>query len=252
MVYPASSSAPTDGAPDTDLEAVLGDGAAALDITGVVEQLSDGDTIAVRADGYRLRVRLLGIDAPELHFRGQSQNPWAETALQQLHALAPPGTRVRLITDRQRTDQYRRLLAYVIRGSLNLNLELLRRGWAVAYQIYPNVALFRPMQGATAAAQAGRRGIFDPHRPLPTLPYEFRQQVEQRPPAKFCGDSRTRRYYPPLEYRRVPVPWRVFFFTEADARAFGYSPALPPAAMVPGTPAGSYTYAQEPPALVGS
>jgi len=193
----------------------------------VVEQVSDGDTLTVRSGSRRLQVRLLGIDAPELNFRGQRQSPWAEAALRQLRSIAPPGAQVQLMTDRQAVDQYGRLLAYIVRGQRNLNLELLHSGWAVAYLIYPNLTLLPQVQAATAAAVARGRGIFDRRTPLPLLPYELRQRVENRPPSKFCGDTRTHRYYGPAEYQRVPVAWRVFFFTEAQARAFGYSPAVP-------------------------
>jgi endonuclease YncB( thermonuclease family) len=200
----------------------------------VVEQAIDGDTLTVRSGSRRLQVRLLGIDAPELNFRGQRQSPWAEAALRQLRSLAPRGAQVELMTDQQAVDQYGRLLAYVVRGRRNLNLELLHSGWAVAYLIYPNLRLLPHMQAATAAAAARGRGIFDLRTPLPLLPYELRQRVENRPPSKFCGDTRTRRYYSPDEYQRVPVAWRVFFFTEAHARAFGYSPAVPFGASMDG------------------
>ena len=211
---------------------VLG-ASAAVNITGVVEQVSDGDTLTVRGADGRLRVRLLGIDTPELNFHGQRQSPWAEQAWQKLQLLAPRGARVRLITDRQARDQYGRLLAYVFVGQRNVNLELVRAGWAVAYQIYPNLAQLRQIQAATAAAETRGLGIFSPRNPLPLLPYEFRQRVERRPPNKYCGDTRTRRYYPPREYQRVPIARRVFFYTAAEARTYGYSPALAPASLPP-------------------
>jgi endonuclease YncB( thermonuclease family) len=205
---------------------MLGNAAVEIDLACVVEHLGDGNTLTVRSGSRRLQIRLLGIDAPELHFLGQRQSPWAEAALRQLRLLAPQGSRVRLVADRQVFDQYGRLLGYVLNGRRNVNLEMLRSGWAVAYQIYPNLTLLRQMQAATAAAETGRRGIFGSP-PLPSLPYEFRQRVENRPPYEFCGDSRTGRYYPPAEYQRVPVAARVFFATEVEARAFGYSPAVP-------------------------
>ncbi len=227
-------------------------------LAGVVEHLADGDTITVRVGARVLRVRLLGIDTPELHFKGQSQSPWAEAALRQLRLLVAPGARVRLVTDRQPFDQYGRLLAYVICGQRNVNLELVRSGWAVSYQIYPNVTLLRQIEAACAAAQSRRLGIFDARHPLPLLPYEFRQRVDRRPPTKYCGNIQTRRYYPPREYQRVSVAQRVFFFTEADARAFGYSPGATPSASTDGAEvltlldAALHANGASPTALVGS
>lgn len=209
------------------LEALAG-APAAVDLTGGVEYLSDGDTVAVRNGGRLLKVRLLGIDTPELHFHGQSQSPWAELAHKYLSSLIPPGTKVRLLSDREGFDKFGRVLAYVLSGQRNINLEMARSGWAVSYQIYPNLKFLGPMQEATAAAEEQGLGIFNPDTPLPLLPYEFRQQVENRPSSKFCGDTRTRLYVEPCEYQRVPVAHRIFFFSEADAVAFGYSPATPP------------------------
>lgn len=203
-------------------------GAAALDLSGVVEYVSDGDTVAVRSGGQRVKVRMLGIDTPELHFHGERQSPWAEAAHEYLSSLIPPGTGVRLVSDLEEFDQYGRVLAYVMSGQRNINLEMVRSGWAVSYQIYPNLRLLGPMQEATAGAEARGLGIFDPLNPLPLLPYEFRQQVENRPPSKFCGDTETRLYVEPRQYQRVPVARRVFFYSEAQAAGFGYSPAGPP------------------------
>jgi endonuclease YncB( thermonuclease family) len=189
-----------------------------------VERVLDGDTLLVRHGTRRLRVWLLGSDAPELNYKGHTQRPWAEAALGRLQGLVPAGTRVRLVTDRQVFENYGRLLAHVFCGRRNINLEMLRSGWAVSYSIYPNVAQLGAAAQATTEAQLARRGIFDTRRPLPLMPYEFRQQVDGRPPIKFCGDIQTLRYFPPNEFPRVPIARRVFFFTEADARAFGYTP----------------------------
>jgi endonuclease YncB( thermonuclease family) len=196
-----------------------------LTLHGTVEWLGGGDSMTVRSDARRFHVRLVGIDAPDWRYQGQRQSPWAELALRRLQALAPVGAAVRLITDRQVFDRYGQLLAYVYRGRRNLNLELVRSGWAVPYPIYPNVSLLSQTASATVEAQAAGQGIFDSRRPLPLLPYEFRHLVDRRPPVKFCGDTRTRRYVPPAEYQRVALAHRVFFLTEADARAFGYTPA---------------------------
>jgi endonuclease YncB( thermonuclease family) len=203
----------------------FGDVGSGRKLQGIVERVNDGKTITVRSGNRRLHVYLLGIDAPELHYRGQSQYPWGELARRRLQAFAPSGARIQLVTDRQMFDQYGRLLAHVYRGRQNLNLEMVRSGWAAMYQIYPNVSLLEQMEEAAVEAQVAGRGIFDARRPLPLLPYEFRHQADHRPPTNFCGDTRTRRYVPPAEYQRVAVAHRVFFFTEEDARAFGYTPA---------------------------
>ena len=103
-------------------------GAASTAETGVVASVYDGDTLAL-TDGRR--VRLLQIDTPELG-SGECYSRAARTALL---SLAPLGTRIALEADGalDRTDRYGRLLRYVRREAVNVNLELVRRGAAAPY-----------------------------------------------------------------------------------------------------------------------
>jgi len=96
--------------------------------TAVVARVADGDTIEL--DGGD-RVRLLQIDAPEL---GDGEC-YAEEALRELEALAPPGTRAQLERDPalDDVDRYDRLLRYLSADGENLNVELVRRGAAAPY-----------------------------------------------------------------------------------------------------------------------
>ena len=90
-----------------------------------VARVGDGDSIEL-ADGSR--VRLVQIDAPEL---GEEECFGAEAA-EALRELLPPGTSIRLGADPRLddVDRFDRLLRYVHRDGLNVNLELVRRGAA--------------------------------------------------------------------------------------------------------------------------
>ena len=94
---------------------------------GVVAYVSDGDTLRLR-DGRK--VRLVQIDAPELH-----GDCYGKAALAALRRLAPEGTRVTLERDPglDARDGYGRLLRYVFASGRNLNLTLVRRGAASPY-----------------------------------------------------------------------------------------------------------------------
>jgi endonuclease YncB( thermonuclease family) len=94
----------------------------------VVASVYDGDTLTLR-DGRR--VRLLQIDTPELG-SGECYSRAARTALL---ALTPPGKTVVLEADPalDRIDRYGRLLRYVKRNGVNVNLELTRQGAAAPY-----------------------------------------------------------------------------------------------------------------------
>ena len=82
----------------------------------VVASVVDGDTLDLAiGDGRRptTRVRLWGIDTPELGRRGKAAEPFAEQATQRLAALVTTGpVQVELEAHRLR-DRYGRLLAYI-------------------------------------------------------------------------------------------------------------------------------------------
>jgi endonuclease YncB( thermonuclease family) len=109
------------------LAAPVGAGTSATQVA-VVASVYDGDTLTLQ-DGRR--VRLLQIDTPELG-SGECYSRAARTALLR---LAPLGSRVVLETDPRldRVDRYGRLLRYVRRNGVNVNLELARRGAAAPY-----------------------------------------------------------------------------------------------------------------------
>ncbi|HEX2287876.1 MAG TPA: thermonuclease family protein [Gaiellaceae bacterium] len=93
--------------------------------TGTVSSVVDGDTIRL-TDGQR--VRLVQIDAPELHLRECNGG----RARSELEKLVPRGRRVRLEFDARldQVDEHGRQLAYVFAGSTNANVEQVRRGAA--------------------------------------------------------------------------------------------------------------------------
>src|SRR5215218_10907156 len=86
---------------------------------GVVAAIYDGDTLSLR-DGRR--VRLVQIDTPELG-SGECYSRAARTALL---SLAPIGRPVVLEIDPalDRTDRYGRILRFVKRNGVNVNVEL--------------------------------------------------------------------------------------------------------------------------------
>src|SRR3954469_1269625 len=90
-----------------------------------VERVIDGDTIVVSSGAH---VRLVQIDAPEL----SSGECYATAARSTLARLLPVGTRVRLELDPRldHVDRYGRTLAYVRKGSENVNVTLVARGAA--------------------------------------------------------------------------------------------------------------------------
>ncbi len=103
-----------------------------------VSYVYDGDT--VKLDDGR-KVRLIGINAPEIGQGGAPAEPLAEPARQALQQLLLGQERVALRFEVGREDRYGRLLAhfYLADGS-TLQEHLLERGLVAAVAIAPNVA----------------------------------------------------------------------------------------------------------------
>lgn len=122
-----------------------------------VERVVDGDTLIVEGN---VRVRLIGVNAPESVKPEHPVEPWGPEASEFTRNFLASGP-VRLSFDRERVDQYGRQLAYVWVGQRLLNEELLRAGlarWEPNYQYQePMKQRFRKAQ---KEAQAARRGIW--------------------------------------------------------------------------------------------
>ncbi len=102
-------------------------------VTGVV----DGDTLEARLDGRVVRVRLIGIDAPEATTTVEC---FGREATARVRALVPPGTVVGLEKDVSETDRYGRLLRYLwLADGRMLNEVLVREGYAQAATYPPDV-----------------------------------------------------------------------------------------------------------------
>ena len=95
--------------------------------SAVIASVGDGDSLRTTSGR---RVRLLQIDAPELH-----GDCFGKAALSALRQLTPTGTRVTLVRDPDldQTDRYGRLLRYVIVNGTNVNVALVRGGTASPY-----------------------------------------------------------------------------------------------------------------------
>ena len=104
------------------------DGRDAVQVTGSIVKVTDGDTaILAAADGNTITLRLAEIDAPETD---QPAGPEAKAALGNL--MLNQTVRVAV----QDTDRYGRTVGRVYVGTLDVNKELVRQGWAWAYLDY--------------------------------------------------------------------------------------------------------------------
>lgn len=128
--------------------------------TGTVTRVIDGDTIDVRlSSGEVVRVRYVGVNTPERDEVCYAEATAANAALVQ-------NQQVRLERDRTDRDRFDRLLRYVYVGSIFVNAELVRLGWAEVVLYEPDRREFENFRALEQAAQrAGLgchpTGIFD-------------------------------------------------------------------------------------------
>jgi len=102
----------------------------------------DGDTVEVKIDDKKEKVRLIGIDTPETVDPNRPVGCYGKEASDFTKSLLAKNTSVTLVIDVEPRDKYGRLLAYVYRTQDNLfvNAELARLGYANVLTIPPNVA----------------------------------------------------------------------------------------------------------------
>lgn len=139
---------------------------------GTVRQVIDGDTLRLN-DGSR--VRLIGINAPEIGRKGRTSEPFAEAARQHLQALVKAsGGQVELLPGAAPRDKYGRTLAHVFgRSGDNFEAQLLRQGLALRVAVPPNTAFSACQQQAEQAARKARTGVWQ--QPLVVAPGQLRQ-----------------------------------------------------------------------------
>lgn len=175
----------------------------------LVVQVIDGDTL-VLAGG--IKVRVLGIDAPEMARDGQPADFLAHQAKATLTDLTL-NRKIDLKYDRLRYDRYGRLLAYVFLPDHTLvNAELVRRGLARVYSHAPNSRYRENLLAAQKAAIQAQRGI-------------WRQLLKQDEPY-YLGNRRTLRLHRPQcpLGARMARANRVRFTSLKKAYLLGYSP----------------------------
>ncbi len=127
-------------------------------VAAKVIKVYDGDTFTL-TDGRK--VRLIGVNAPELARNGSSSEPLAEAAKQSVEAFFAGDRRLRLAVGADARDRYGRTLAHVYnaRGE-SLEAYLLARGLAFQIGIPPNLALAVCLQAQEDRARELGLGVW--------------------------------------------------------------------------------------------
>lgn len=198
------------------LLATLGALTAVAGEEAVVKRVLDGDTIEVELEGRATTVRLIGVDTPEV---GSRRDPTVRAEPYGVEASAftrdqLAGQRVRLERDPSAgLDRYGRTLAYVfLPDGTFFNRELVRRGYGRAITRF-KFRYREEFQAEEELARSERRGLWADAAPAATGPV--------------IGNLRSRIYHLPGQayYDRISPADRVYFQSEAAARAAGYRAA---------------------------
>lgn len=107
-----------------------------------VVRIVDGDTI--ETVNHKEKIRLIGIDTPELHKPKTPVQCFAQEAADHLSQLIPPGSAILVTYDKNPKDRYGRTLAYVdnptgvATPTGDVGLNQIENGFAVADYVSPN------------------------------------------------------------------------------------------------------------------
>jgi endonuclease YncB( thermonuclease family) len=150
--------------------AVIGLSAHAADVQKLsarVVGVHDGDTLTALTDDKRqLKVRLHGIDAPE--FGQASKRALSDLVFGKQVTLHMTGT-----------DRYKRTLAHVTVGDIEVAAQMIVTGHAWHYSRYDHTP---SLDAAERNARAAMRGLWADAEPVP--PWEWRKENHHRGAAK--------------------------------------------------------------------
>lgn len=127
----------------------------------------DGDTVLLLRGTQKVKVRLVGIDAPE------KRQPYGKRSRRSLCERVC-GREVRVET--QAVDRYERLLAMLTVDGINVNQEQVRRGMAWEYSHYHSD---RELFAIQREARQARRGLWADAEPQP--PWQWRKDHPWQP-----------------------------------------------------------------------
>jgi micrococcal nuclease len=174
-----------------------------------VRLVLDGDTIVLQSGE---KVRYLGIDAPEMD-DGTGKSEHLAGASKDLNRRLVEGAKVRLTHDRERRDDYGRLLAYVfLEDGRMVNGLMVQEGLAVVMLKQPNTRHRDFLLACQREAMQKRVGLW--------------VQIPEKEETLLVGNSRSFRFHRKdcVSLAKVPTEKRIQFQSRYEAFWAGYSP----------------------------
>ncbi len=127
-----------------------------------VKTIVDGDTLHLRTHSDTgSKIRLIGINTPELGHRGEASEPYGLQAWQAVRQILADHKKVGLYYDRERTDRYKRTLAYIVLADgQSIEQQLLRQGLAISIVVPPNDSNLSCYRALEAQARRAKKGLW--------------------------------------------------------------------------------------------
>ena len=125
-----------------------------------VVKISDGDTITILQDKQQIKVRLFGIDAPEL------KQPYGKKSKQFLANLIA-GEVVEV--EENGKDRYKRTIGTIYLNGADINAQMVENGYAWAYRKFS-----KKYTAHESKAKSQRIGLWRDKEPTP--PWEWRKR----------------------------------------------------------------------------
>ncbi|MGE7924699.1 thermonuclease family protein [Viridibacillus arvi] len=127
----------------------------------VVVKVVDGDTVKVKMNNKTTTIRMLLIDTPESVKVGVKPQKFSKEASKYLKKRLKKGTTVEIELGENATDKYGRTLAYVWLGDENMNLTMVKKGYArVAYVSKPNTKYLSEFKQSQKKAKSKKLKIW--------------------------------------------------------------------------------------------
>lgn len=150
--------------------------------TAEVSHILDGDTVDfLHSDGVSDRLRLSGVDAPEVARSSKEiSQPYGEKCKKILQLLIDDKTVT--IEAKPKRDRYGRLLGRILYGDVDIGLLTLQSGCAWSY--YPNgiaKELREKYLTAFTAARANKVGLFAHKRPITPSVWRKKKHLRRQP-----------------------------------------------------------------------
>ncbi|MCU7819712.1 MAG: thermonuclease family protein [gamma proteobacterium symbiont of Lucinoma myriamae] len=124
-----------------------------------VAKVIDGDTVHLQNGR---KIRLLGIDTPELGRQGKPSQPYARQAYKVLKTLLTYNKKIGLAYDQDKKDRYKRLLAYVnLDDGQSVEQLLLAKGLAHSIVVPPNDSRINCYRSIENSAKNTKLGIWN-------------------------------------------------------------------------------------------